>query len=164
MKAERIEPIAGFTLIEILIALVVISVGALALGSFGITTLSSGQTSRERLTAVHLAEQVLEHWQQDTNDYVPTIASDCTMSTASTAPSYPTSVTCNPATGVGIAYTIATNQSNATGPLSSSLTGMQNFTQPTGYVNTPMTKLVTVSWTRRGKSRTVYLTHLSKVY
>ncbi|ATX78956.1 prepilin-type N-terminal cleavage/methylation domain-containing protein [Mariprofundus aestuarium] len=164
MKTQRVESSAGFTLIEILVAFVVISVGALALGSFGLTTMSSGQTSRERLTAVHLAEQVLEHWQQDANDYAPTIAADCTMSAASAAPSYPTSDTCNPATGVGIAFTIAANTTNATGPLASNLTGMQNFTQPTGYLNTPMTKLVTVSWTRRGKSRTVYLTHLSKVY
>ncbi|WP_100266565.1 type IV pilus modification PilV family protein [Mariprofundus ferrinatatus] len=155
---------SGFTLIEILIALVVVSIGVMALGSFGITTMSSGQTSRERLTAVHLAEQVLEFWQQDANDRVPSIASDCAMTTMGSVPTYPTSNTCTPATGVGIEYTITTNKTTATGPLASNLSSMQNFIQPTGYANVPQTKLVTVTWARRGQTRSVYLTHLTKVY
>lgn len=153
----------GFTLIEVLIALVIVSVAALALGSFGITTLGSGQVSRERLTAVHLAEQILEHWQNDTNDRAPTIDASCVQSDAMATPAYPVTTVCTPTTGVGISYTIVVDQSVATGPLASDLNNMQAFSTPGGYSNSPNTKIVTVSWSNRGQTRSVFLTHMSTV-
>jgi prepilin-type N-terminal cleavage/methylation domain-containing protein len=153
---------AGFTLIEILIALVISSVIILSLGGFAVSIIDSGQLSRERLSAVHLAEQVLEFWQRDTNDYLPTITSDCTLTTASSAPSYPSSTTCTPVTGVSIAYTVVASETQASGPLPSNLSAFQTFTS-SGFTVTPMTKVVTVSWTHKGTSRSVFLTHLSAV-
>lgn len=153
---------AGFTLVEILIALVISSVVILSLGAFGISIMDSGQLSRERLSAVHLAEQVIEFWQRDANDYLPNIASDCALTTASSAPSYPATATCTPATGVSTAYTVVASQTQATGPLASNLAAFQNFTS-SGFTVTPVTKVVTVTWSHKGTSRTVFLTHLSAV-
>ncbi len=164
MISKMVKNTHGFTLIEILIALVIVSVGVLALGGFGITTLNSGQVSRERLTAIHLAEQVLEYWQQDANDRLPEVATDCVLTDAAGVVSYPATNSCTPAAGgVGIEYTIAADIVRAIGPLPSDLNSMQNFSQPTGYTNTPEVKLVTVSWSHKGENRSVYLTHVSEV-
>ncbi len=160
---NRNKPISGFTLIETLVALVIVSVAALSIGSFTISIVSSDQASRERATAVSLAEQVLEYWQHDTNDYAPTIATaDCGLTTTTTTPAYPVNVTCLPVSGMKIPYTIITDQQQAVGPLPTSLTTFKNFTKQ-GYNITPKTKAVTVSWTNRGKTHMVYLTNLSKV-
>jgi len=160
MKALR--PQAGFTLIEILVTLVIVSVAVLSLGNFTISMVGSGQVSRERLTAVHLAEQVLEYWQHDSNDYAPVIAAaDCSLSAAAAAPAS-VSVTCTPSTGIGAAYTIVSNQVQAAGPLPASQSTFQVFTKQ-GYNNTPQTKVVTVSWTHKSKTHSIYLTHMSQV-
>jgi len=164
MRRER-----GFTLIEVLIALVVVTVGVLALSKFTVSIMGSGQVSRERLTAVHLAEQVLEHWQHDASDYAPVIATaDCAPGDAVGAPSYPVTTTCTSGSGVGISYTVTVNESVAIGPMSpgevpilpNRLTTLTPFKQK-GYVNTPKTKVVTVSWSHKGATRSIYLTHLS---
>lgn len=111
---------AGFTLIEILITLVIVSVAILSLGSFAVSIIDSGQQSRERLSAVHLAEQVLEFWQRDANDYVPALAPDCALTPAASAPSYPASSTCTPSTGVAISYTVVASVAAAIAPLPTS--------------------------------------------
>jgi len=153
---------AGFTLIEILVTLVIVSVAVLALGKFTVSMVGSGQVSRDRLAAVHMAEQVLEYWQHDTTDYAPVVsAADCSLSAAASAPAYPVSVICTLASGAS-SFTIVNDQVQATGPLASDLSTFQNFTKQ-GYNNTPQTKVVTVSWSHRGKTHSIYLTHLSQV-
>jgi prepilin-type N-terminal cleavage/methylation domain-containing protein len=154
---------SGFTLIEVLVTLVIVAVAVLSLGSFTISTVKSGQTSHARLAAVHLAEQVLEFWQHDANDFAPVIATaDCTLSAANAQPQYPVTVTCTPASGGSAAFTVVTDQAPATGPLPGNLNAFQNFTKQ-GYANTPQTKVVTVSWSSQGKTRSVFLTHMSAV-
>jgi prepilin-type N-terminal cleavage/methylation domain-containing protein len=148
---------AGFSLIEIMVALVIVSVAILSLGSFAISIIDNGQQSRERLSAVHLAEQVLEFWQQDTNDFVPAITSGCVLTTG-TSDSVRT--ICTPASGVSIAYTVDASATQASGPLPSNLTAFQLFTSA-GLTLTPMIKLVTVSWQHKGTAHSVYLTHLT---
>jgi len=150
----------GFTLIEVLVALIIVSVAVLSLGSFTISTVSTGQVSRERLSAVHLAEQVLEFWQHDANDNAPVIGNGCALTTG--APNMPINVTCTPTTGIGISYTVQAAEVQVSGPLPASLSAFQNFAKQ-GYNNTPQTKLVTVSWSNKGKSHSIYLTHLSMV-
>ncbi|MFQ5518849.1 MAG: prepilin-type N-terminal cleavage/methylation domain-containing protein [Mariprofundus sp.] len=153
----------GFSLIEILIALFIVAIGVLAVGSFGVATLNTGQVSRERLTAIHLAEQVLEHWQNDANDRAPTIAANCVQSDATAVPSYPVTTTCTPATGTEISFTILVDEALATGPMAGDLNNFSDFAQPAAYSNTPNTKLVTVTWSNKGESRSVYLTHMAIV-
>ncbi|NWF38154.1 prepilin-type N-terminal cleavage/methylation domain-containing protein [Mariprofundus sp. NF] len=168
MHSER-----GFTLIEILVALVIVSVGVLALGGFGISIMGSGQVSRERLTAVHLAEQVLEFWQNDANDRPPSIAvGTCGLTTLGADPAgYPVTVSCTPDAGIGISYTIVVNRSVAQAPLPSlpnnSFAGINNngavgVRDMVGTI-TPWTKVVTVSWLNKGNSRSVFLTHMTKM-
>lgn len=157
------HPVAGFTLIEILVTLMIVSVAVLSLGNFTIAMVGSGQVSQERLAAVHLAEQVLEYWQHDTNDYAPTIsATDCSMSKTSSTPTYPVSITCTPSVGISTHFTIKNNQVQATGPLPGNLSTFQNFTKQV-YKNTPQTKVVMVSWTHRGQTHSIYLTHLTEL-
>jgi len=160
---NRNKSMSGFTLIEILVALIIVSVAALSIGNFTISIVGHDQVSRERATAVSLAEQVLEYWQHDANDYAPAIATaDCSLATTPNAPAYPISVTCTPSSGVGIAYIITTNQQQATGPLPNNPSSFKKFTKQQ-YTVTPRTKLVKVSWSNQGKTHTVYLTNLSKV-
>jgi len=56
----------GFTLIEAMVAMIIISVSLLALGAFTLTVLATDTTARHRTVATHLAEQELERW-FDTN-------------------------------------------------------------------------------------------------
>ncbi len=153
---------AGFTLIEVLITMVISAVIILSLGGFALSIIDNGQVSRERLSAVHLAEQIIEFWQRDTNDRLPTIASDCILTPAASAPSYPVNATCTPGTGVPIAYAVMANETPASGPLPSNLSAFQAFGSP-GLTVTPMTKVVTVSWAHKGTTRSIFLTHLSAV-
>ena len=172
MIYKRVDSDRGFTLIEILVALVIVSIGVLALGGFGVSIMGSGQISRERLTAVHLAEQVLEFWQSDASDRPPGIAvGTCGLTTLGANPAYPVTVTCTPDAGIGISYTIVISRSAAQAPLPTtpnvSFTGLTNnglaaIRSMVGTV-TPMTKVVTVTWLNKGKSRSVYLTHMSRV-
>lgn len=163
---------SGFTLIEIMVALVIVSVGVLALGSFGVSIMGSGQVSRERLTAVHLAEQVLEFWQNDANDRPPNIAvGTCGLTARGADPAgYPVTVVCTPDAGIGISYTIDVNRSvaqarlpsapnNSFGIANGGVAGDKNMV---GTI-TPWTKVVTVSWTNKGNLRSVFLTHMTKM-
>jgi len=167
----------GFTLIEILITLVILSVGVMALGSFSLTTLSSGQTSRERLTAVHLAEQILEEWQQSGTLPVLSATNYCQTAVSWVSPNplpnttapCPTTGTvnvstasCIPLFGMKKNYTIEAKESPLCGP-SASGSGSFVFYTSTPPAISPKTKVVTVTWTSKGKVKSVYLTHLSVV-
>jgi len=165
--------VKGFTLIEVLVALTIVSVGVLAIGSFTISTLGSGQTSRERLTAVHFAEQVMEEWQQsgglpmmDTN-YCQTNAA-WVKTTSSTPPPCPTSgvsttsvASCIPLTGTKLAYDISAIETPLCGPPKMGGSAFDFYSAASPPF--PETKLVRVSWTRKGKTRSVFLTHVTKV-
>lgn len=150
---------AGFTLIEILIALIIVSVALMSLGSFAISIIDSGQQSRERLSAVHLAEQVLEFWQHDKKDFAPSIDSNCVLVSGTSTSA---SATCTPTTGVSMTYTVVASSTWAKGPLPSNLSKFQRF-ESKGLTLKPMTKVVTVSWSHKGAARSVFLTHLTVV-
>jgi len=152
----------GFTLIEILIALFIVTVGILALSRFTVAIMGSGQVASERMTAVHLAEQVLEFWQHDAGDLPPKITLDkrgqCVFSQGGSAPS---TTVCTSAMGVKAKYSIVIKETQASGPLPASLSAMTMFTKQTNP-NTPKTKLVQVNWTQKGVSHQIYLTHISR--
>jgi len=151
----------GFTLIEIMVVLLVTSVALLSLGAFSLSVMDSGTQSRERLTAVHLAEQVIEEWQHNSNDYYPAIASDCAMSTGSAVLSAATTSTCTTASGTQNLFSITSNVADANAPLPSDLSNFQAMSAMS-YSNTPKVKLVTVSWPHKGSTKSIYLTHLTR--
>jgi len=187
----------GFTLIEILVTLVIVSVAVLSLGGFTLSMVASGQVSRERLTAVHIAEQVLEFWQHDPADRPPSIATaTCELSQRAANPtSYPVIVNCAPNVGAGNSYKIKMSATPAQAPLPTDPNLNAYLNWPTKNPNgtnqkilnnpsspnqgsfgirpminysltgspSPMVKAVTISWSHKGKTHSVYLTHLSEV-
>ncbi len=165
----------GFSLIEILIALMITTVALMALGVFSVAMMDSSGLSRERLTAVHLAEQVIESWQIDVNDFRPILSSACVLSVGTSATS-PASQTCTP--GANLSFTVAmtttqaqaplpTNPNNANGlgtfkdwPGAFTIRNMTNTTQATPL---PYVKAVTVSWAHKGgPTHSVFLTSLTR--
>ncbi len=156
----------GFTLIEIMVTLVIISVGLLALGLFTVVTIDQGEVSRERLSAVHLAERVIEGWQHNANDQPQSV--DCTGGggPVTVTPVVGTSVNCTPVSGVAIPYSIKLTTSRARAPLAQgnparsiafgSLTWQGTATSTNAYV-----KVVKVTWAHKGKPHSVFLTHIT---
>ncbi|MES0371425.1 MAG: prepilin-type N-terminal cleavage/methylation domain-containing protein [Mariprofundaceae bacterium] len=60
MMANR--PEKGFTLIETLVALLIISISLLALGAFTIQVLSTDSVAIQRTVATQFGERILETW------------------------------------------------------------------------------------------------------
>lgn len=52
----------GFTLIEAMVAIVIISVTLLAMGIFTVSVIHSDTTAKQRTVGMHVAEQALEDW------------------------------------------------------------------------------------------------------
>ncbi len=170
----------GFTLIEVMVTLVILAVGMLALETLYISVIDSQHVAQERLVAVHLAEQVLEDWQYNAKDYVPKISSTCILSTRTSKPAYPLSVSCTPST-LAVKYAIQASTSPAEAPLptnpndgsfplvspnpgSFSIRDMKQVMTPTGPSAIPMLKVVKVSWTHKGKpEKPIVLTHISRL-
>ncbi|MDQ6973737.1 MAG: prepilin-type N-terminal cleavage/methylation domain-containing protein [Mariprofundaceae bacterium] len=168
----------GFTLVEILIALVIVSVGMLALGSFYTAMISQEGIAQERITAVHMAEQLIEDWQA--NNVIPT--PNCLVAGAPPVLVLATATSnCVPTKGTPIAYTILLNERPALAPLpvthpnNPSLNvinalGVDMYSMLTlsdvnknVIANSPQVKVrsVQVSWTHE-KRRTVQLTHITR--
>jgi len=150
------RPEAGFTIIEGMIAMVVISIGLLALGSFTLSVLSADSLARERIVATHIAEQMLEEWAA-TNDLA---------SFGTTPPSVPTTSGTTNSTTVGytpstvnVQYTLTVSVARMVAPLPDGLGGVSDGVL-TG-TPTPVEKKVAVSWTHKGNPYTVYLTHVT---
>ena len=55
----------GFTLVEALVATVIISVSLLAMGAFTLAVMRSDNTAKQRTVGMHVAEQALEKWYSD---------------------------------------------------------------------------------------------------
>ncbi|MDX8377658.1 MAG: type IV pilus modification protein PilV [Mariprofundales bacterium] len=53
---------SGFSLVEALVAMVIISVGLLAITKFSINIMTFDAQARERAEATHIATQILEDW------------------------------------------------------------------------------------------------------
>ncbi len=149
---------AGFSLIEIMVALSVVTVGVLAIGKFSLSTLAGGQVSRERLTAVHLAEQIIEEWQK--SDQLPALSGYCSNAGAAWNPQSPqpqSMASCTPNFGTKVPFTITVIESALKGPPPTGGT----FMTYKGSSKNPMTRYVGVNWTHHGAHQ-VYLTHVSR--
>ncbi len=104
----------GFTLIEVMVAMLVAMIGSLALGALLIGSMDSDALARERVAAVNVAKRILEEWAASPVDALPTPACNPPIGQLSVG----TSVTCTPATGlVRIPFTISVNVRPVTAPL-----------------------------------------------
>lgn len=62
----------GFTLIEALVATVIISVSLLAMGAFTLAVMRSDNTAKQRTVGMHVAQQALEQWYSSNTAPSPT--------------------------------------------------------------------------------------------
>ncbi len=63
----------GFSLIEVMVAMVIASIGVLALAKGTVTSLDSETIAAERIAATNLALDVIEAWQASASDAVPAL-------------------------------------------------------------------------------------------
>ncbi|RMG91714.1 MAG: hypothetical protein D6703_04005 [Zetaproteobacteria bacterium] len=152
----------GFTIIEALIAMLIAMVALLAIGSFFITVLDQGQVARERLAAVHLAESLLEDWQNDAQGHFPDIKPDCSTRAFKQTRSYPVRASCSP-TSSPVQYTITADVVPVKGPLPPAPLTVRDFRRPAGFVMQPLVKVVRVAWKHKQQSKDVFLMHVSQV-
>jgi len=156
----------GFTLIEILIVLLMTAVALMALGTFSVAMMDSGTKSRERLLAVHLAEQVIEEWQVDkVNDFPPVVSATCAV-TAGTSSTLPAPQACTPGAQTQFTVTMGRTQAQAPLPTNPNNNGSNSGSfsiRPMIGSPTPYVKVVTVSWVHKGSSFSIYLTHLTRI-
>jgi len=61
----------GFTLVEVMIAMMIALIGMLALGSLTITSLDSNEAAQERTEAVNLGTSIMEDWIASPTDALP---------------------------------------------------------------------------------------------
>ncbi len=156
------EAMRGFTIIEALIAMLIAMVALLAIGSFFITVLDQGQVARERLAAVHLAESLLEDWQNDAQDRFPGIRADCSTRPFNQPRHYPVKATCSPSSSP-VHYQITADVVPAKGPLPPAPLAIRDFGRPAGFVVAPRVKVVKVAWTHKQQGREVFLMDVSRV-
>jgi len=163
---------SGFTLVEAMLAMVIVSIGALALQSFYTAVIRSQQLSQERLIAVHMAEQIIEGWQQSNTDLPPTV--DCTEGSPTTL-TLDTAVTCTPTGGNSKPFSITAKRTIAMAPMPNNPGAPTWRTMPgaidiygnpsldaNGTPIEPMVRTITINWDYKGETKTVMLTHLTR--
>jgi len=125
----------GFTLVEILVTLVIVSVGMLALGSFYTSMISQESIAQERITAVHMAEQLMEDWSASNTPPTPTCKVNGATPTliVNTGTQNTKTPNCVASVGVPIAYTILLREKAAKAPL------------PVSHPNTPPNIVQTIA-------------------
>jgi len=152
---------SGFTLVEVMVAMVIVVVGVLALQSFYAGIIRSEQLSEERITAVHMAEQVIEQWQQ--SNVLPSL--NC-KTNANKALTLATATACASSSGAGTTFSIMATEATAQAPLppnhpNNATAGIiwGNMSGIGGII--PKIRTVTVSWNYKGTTKSIMLTHLT---
>jgi len=104
----------GFTLIEVMIAMMLALIGMLALGALTVTSMSLNTLARERVAAVNLGTRVMEKWIASPTDALPTPACNPAMGQLVVG----ANMICKPTSGeVNIQYTINAYFSDILAPI-----------------------------------------------
>jgi type IV pilus modification protein PilV len=162
----------GFSLIEVLVTLLIVSVGMLALGSFFVTSIRSEGQAQQRLAAVHLAEQIIEDWQKSNATPTP----NCKVAGAvPTLTINGAAITdCVPNDGVPVPFDILIEEANAQAPIPNAhklypgaaggAPMMGNLLQDPTNAGSAKVKVrkVKVSWTVNEQKKSVLLTHITR--
>lgn len=174
----KLNNMFGFTLIEVMVTLLIVSVGMLALGAFYSSLIGSESDAQKRLAAVHMAEQLIEDWQK--NSVLPT--PDCTLTTGPSAGnaagqlSTGTSITaCQVNMGTKIKFDILLKTVSAKGPvppnhLNNPNASALNKTKLAVLLTDPAdagslavkVRSVRVSWDHKGQTKFVVLTSIRR--
>jgi len=140
----------GVTLIEVLIALLIIAVSVVALASMSVNSFETSYSSTQRLAASFFAEQIMESWQYNPSDFPPSIDGACNVSQGAAAASYPIVSKCTlsiiGASPLNLKVIMDTSNITAPIPLAGAISD-QPLTTPPGYTLTPRSKWVKISWT-----------------
>jgi len=162
----------GFSLIEVMVAMVIATIGMLALGSFYMASIKSERISQERINAVHLAEQIIEDWQ---NTNIPPVPECKVGGVAAAALVLGTLLeSCVPTDGVSTPFDILIDESDAKAPVPNGhllhSTGdpldapeMRSLlTDPTYPLSaTVKVRTIKVSWSLYGEALEIMLTHIT---
>jgi len=163
----------GFSLIEVMVTMLIVTVGMLALGSFYLASIKSESMSQERLAAVHLAEQIIEDWQNTNTDPTP----DCKVGGVAASAIGPNSTNtsvadCVPNDGIPVPFDILLTVANAQAPIPSghalhsgttASPEMGNlWSDATDTTTRVKIRSVKVSWTHSGQNKSVTLTHIRR--
>ncbi len=168
----------GFSLIEGLVTMLIVTVGMLALGSFYLAAIKSESRAQERVAATHFAEQILENWQvmTTTGNFTPAVTPDCQIAGVAAGP-LAIGVTlqdCIPNAGFPIPFDILIQESNVVAPIPNShllhsnpgvgAPEMNNLLTDPTVSGSPRVKVrvVRVSWTESNVVRDVVLTHITR--
>lgn len=84
LRADRFAGVAGYSLIEVLVALVVLSIGLLGLARMQLTGLRYANSAAERFEAVTSAHEILERMRANRN---PALAGDYDVAIGGTSTS-----------------------------------------------------------------------------
>jgi len=110
IKKDYSEKALGFTLIEVMIAMMIALIGMLALGSLTITSLDSNTVAHERTEAVNLGARIMEEWIASPIDALPTPSCTPGLGTPLVEGG---AVSCNPVVStVNVTYTISVTVAN----------------------------------------------------
>lgn len=160
----------GFSLIEMMVTMLIVTIGMLALGSFYIASVNSETMAQERLAAVHLAEQVLEDWQKSGGMPTP----DCKIAGANPGALVIGTVKadCVPNDGAPVPFDIVLTVADAKAPIPNGhpshttaggapemgdlLTDLANINANVKIRN------VKISWEHGGQVKNVSLTHITR--
>jgi len=136
MKSHGMETERGFTLIEIMVAMLIASVTLLALGAFTIAVLSQDNVARQRVVATHLGEQMVDEWMGTTQ-----------------LPNPPFVVQPVPGTPAVVVQAASPNTLNTAYTLSATVNTL-------ALNGGPQELAVTVSWTNKGINHQIILTSM----
>ncbi len=163
----------GFSLVEVMITMLMVTVGMLALGSFYLASIKSERMAQERISAVHLAEQIIEDW-QNTNT-LPTPDCEVAGAPAGALVLGITTSACVLNHGIPAPFDILITESDAQAPIPNGhvlhSTGnpldapeMGSLLQDPADAGSDTVKVrtVQVSWTIDGDTRSVMLTHITR--
>ena len=181
MKTRSIYYAQGFTLIETMVTLLIVSVGMLALGSFYVALIGSESDAQKRLAAVHMAEQLIEDWQK--NNALPN--AECALTQAYNgqpvgATSVPlligNTMSCKTTAGPDFIFDILLQEQPAKAPLPPNHPNNPNAAGPNQSVMgellinpavaggaTVNVRSVKISWNHKGQPKFVILTSIRKL-
>ncbi len=121
----------GFTLIEVMVAMMIALIGSLALGTLFIGSMNSDSLAREREGATNLAKRIMEDWVASPTDALPTPNCSPAAAWASTGnPAKPRekTLTCAPTGGLtSVSYTVTVNTRDVKAPVSTPAGAVSSF-------------------------------------
>lgn len=142
MKSHDVKTEQGFTLIEIMVAMLIASVTLLGLGAFTIAVLSQDNVARQRAVATHLGEQMVDEWMGTTQLPAPFGAQPVDPTTDGT-----------PGPAVVVVQPASPNTLNTAYTLSATVNTL-------ALNGAPQQLALTVSWTNKGINHQIILTSM----